>query len=43
MVLSGILDTKAQVVKDAIEKCDLEIIEIKQLNQWVAIIVEKIR
>ena len=41
MVLSGILNEKIQVVLDAIEKYDLNIIEIMHQDQWTAIIVQR--
>ncbi len=41
LVLSGILDTKQDIVKDAVLKNNLKIIEIIQKDQWVAIIVQK--
>ena len=41
LVLSGILNTKADVVYEAIAKHNLKTIAIDELNQWVAITVEK--
>ena len=41
LVLSGILDTKADIVKNAISKYNFEIVEEMKLNQWVGIIVSK--
>ena len=42
MVLSGILDEKKQVVLDAIEKRNLELMEEAHQDQWVALIVRKV-
>ncbi len=39
MVLSGILDEKQQVVLDAVEKHDLNVVEILKQENWVAIVV----
>ena len=41
MVLSGILDEKKDVVLEAIEREDLNIVEILSQDQWIAIVVEK--
>ncbi len=41
MVLSGILDTQAQDVVNAAEACGLKKIEQRQINDWVAIWLEK--
>lgn len=41
LVLSGILNTKADVVHEAIKKHGLKTIAVDELNQWVAITVEK--
>lgn len=41
LVLSGILNTKADVVHKAIKKHGLKTIAVDELNQWVAITVEK--
>lgn len=40
MVLSGILDEKKQVVIDAINKFNLELLEEAHQDQWVALIVK---
>ena len=39
--LSGILEEKAPVVIDAVNKCGLKIIETDRINQWVGYIVTK--
>ena len=41
LVLSGILDEKKQIVLDAVNKHDLELIEEMHQNQWVALVVKK--
>ena len=41
VVLSGILNTKQDVVLDAIKQHDLEIVELTEEEQWVAIITKK--
>lgn len=41
MVLSGILDEKKQIVLDAIEKYNLELVDVTHQDQWVALIVRK--
>ena len=40
MVLSGILNDKKDIVLDAVQKHELEVMEIMTQDQWVAIIVE---
>ncbi len=42
IALSGILDEKAPVVLDAIERCNLEIVQEIRQNQWVGYIVKNI-
>ncbi len=39
MVLSGILDEKKNIVLDAVDKENLQVIEILHQDQWVAIVV----
>ncbi len=39
IVLSGILDEKKHVVLDAIDRCDLELLEENHINQWTSFIV----
>ena len=41
MSLSGILDDKKQVVLDAIEKQNLEIIDTITQDQWISFVVKK--
>ena len=41
LVLSGILDEKKQVVLDAIQKHNLELIEEMHQNQWVGLVVRR--
>ena len=43
VVLSGILNTKANVVKNAIDKYNLNIKETIELDQWIGFVVEKRR
>ena len=43
MVLSGILEDKKQIVTDAVIKHDLQLIDEWQQEQWVALIVKKMR
>ena len=42
MVLSGILEEKAPIVIDAINKQNLKIVETLKQDQWVALVVERI-
>ena len=41
MVLSGILEDKADVVLSAVDKNNLKLIEIMHQKEWVALVVEK--
>ena len=43
MSLSGILDEKKQMVLDAIEKENLQIVEEIKQDQWTSYVVKKVR
>ena len=42
LILSGILNEKKQIVLNAVEKCDLMLLEEVNQNQWTALVVRKI-
>ena len=41
MVLSGILEEKKDIVIEAINKCNLNIVEVNHINQWISFIVRR--